>query len=52
LAIRIALGAQRWRVIFEVLKDRGRLACAGVDGHPRLHWCGGDNETESAIPQE
>jgi ABC-type antimicrobial peptide transport system permease subunit len=30
LALRIALGAQRWRVIREVLKEGGRLACAGT----------------------
>jgi hypothetical protein len=30
LAIRIALGAQRWRVICEVLKEGGRPACAGT----------------------
>jgi hypothetical protein len=30
LAIRIALGAARWRVICQVLSEGGRLACAGV----------------------
>jgi ABC-type antimicrobial peptide transport system permease subunit len=30
LAIRIALGAQRWRIIYHVLKEGGRLACAGT----------------------
>ena len=30
LAVRIALGAQRWRVIGEVLKEGGRLALAGT----------------------
>lgn len=30
LAIRIALGAQRWRVIYQVLREGGRLACAGT----------------------
>jgi len=30
LAIRIALGAQRWRVIAQVLGEGGRLACAGT----------------------
>ena len=30
LAIRIALGAQRWRVIYQVLQEGGRLACAGT----------------------
>ena len=30
LAVRIALGAQRWRVIWQVLIEGGRLACAGV----------------------
>lgn len=30
LAIRIALGAQRWRIIYEVLIEGGRLACAGT----------------------
>ncbi len=30
LAIRIALGAQRWRVIYQVLIEGGRLACAGA----------------------
>lgn len=30
LAVRIALGAQRRHVVFEVLKDGGRLACAGA----------------------
>ena len=30
LAIRIALGAQRWRVIRQVLGEGGRLGCAGV----------------------
>ena len=32
LAIRIALGAQRWRVICQVLREGGRLACAGTLG--------------------
>jgi putative ABC transport system permease protein len=30
LAVRIALGAQRWRVICQVLGEGGRLACAGT----------------------
>jgi ABC-type antimicrobial peptide transport system permease subunit len=30
LSVRIALGAQRWHVIFQVLKEGGRLACAGI----------------------
>jgi ABC-type lipoprotein release transport system permease subunit len=30
LAVRIALGAQRWRVIAQVLIEGGRLACAGA----------------------
>jgi putative ABC transport system permease protein len=30
LAVRIALGAQRWRVIGQVLTEGGRLACAGA----------------------
>jgi ABC-type lipoprotein release transport system permease subunit len=30
LAIRIALGAQRWRVFCQVLGEGGRLACAGA----------------------
>jgi ABC-type lipoprotein release transport system permease subunit len=30
LAIRMALGAQRWHVIFQVLQEGGRLACAGA----------------------
>ena len=30
LAIRIALGAPRWRVIGQVLREGGRLACAGT----------------------
>jgi ABC-type antimicrobial peptide transport system permease subunit len=30
LSIRIALGAQRWRVIYQVLREGGRLACAGT----------------------
>jgi hypothetical protein len=30
LAVRIALGAQRWRVICQVLAEGGRLACAGA----------------------
>lgn len=30
LAVRIALGAQRWRIICQVLGDGGRLACAGA----------------------
>jgi ABC-type antimicrobial peptide transport system permease subunit len=30
LAIRIALGAQRWRVICQVLREGARLACAGT----------------------
>jgi ABC-type antimicrobial peptide transport system permease subunit len=30
LAIRIALGAQRWRIIYHVLREGGRLACAGT----------------------
>lgn len=30
LAIRIALGAQRWRVTCQVLREGGRLACAGT----------------------
>jgi len=30
LAVRIALGAQRWRVIWQVLIEGGRLACAGA----------------------
>ena len=30
LAVRIALGAQRRHVIFQVLKEGGRLACAGA----------------------
>src|SRR6185369_16943959 len=30
LALRIALGAQRWRVIWQVLGEAGRLACAGT----------------------
>ena len=30
LAVRIALGAQRWRVIGQVLGEGGRLACAGA----------------------
>jgi putative ABC transport system permease protein len=30
LAVRIALGAQRWRVVGQVLGDGGRLACAGA----------------------
>ena len=30
LAIRIALGAQRWRVIVQVMGEGGRLACAGT----------------------
>jgi hypothetical protein len=30
LAIRMALGAQRWHVIFQVLREGGRLACAGA----------------------
>ena len=29
-ALRIALGAQRWRVFWQVLKQGGRLACAGA----------------------
>jgi ABC-type antimicrobial peptide transport system permease subunit len=29
-AIRVALGAQRWHVIYQVLLDGGRLACVGV----------------------
>ncbi len=29
LAIRMALGAQRWRVIYQVLQEGGRLAAAG-----------------------
>ena len=30
LAVRIALGAQRWRVVGQVLGEGGRLACAGA----------------------
>jgi putative ABC transport system permease protein len=30
LAVRAALGAQRRHVIFQVLKEGGRLACAGA----------------------
>jgi ABC-type antimicrobial peptide transport system permease subunit len=30
LAVRIALGAQRWRVICQVLGEAGRLACTGT----------------------
>jgi putative ABC transport system permease protein len=30
LAVRIALGAQRWRVIYQVLREGGRLACTGT----------------------
>jgi ABC-type lipoprotein release transport system permease subunit len=30
LAIRIALGAQRWRIVCQVLGEGGRLACAGT----------------------
>jgi ABC-type antimicrobial peptide transport system permease subunit len=30
LAIRIALGAQRWRVIYQVLREGARLAFAGA----------------------
>jgi ABC-type lipoprotein release transport system permease subunit len=30
LAVRIALGAQRWRVIGQVIGEEGRLACAGT----------------------
>jgi hypothetical protein len=30
LAVRIALGAQRWRVIGQVIGEGGRLACAGA----------------------
>jgi hypothetical protein len=25
-----ALGAQRWRIIYHVLREGGRLACAGI----------------------
>jgi ABC-type antimicrobial peptide transport system permease subunit len=30
LAIRMALGAQRWRIIWHLLREGGRLACAGT----------------------
>src|SRR5262249_32257929 len=30
LAVRIALGAQRWRVVGQVLGEGGRLACIGA----------------------
>jgi ABC-type antimicrobial peptide transport system permease subunit len=30
LAIRVALGAQRRRIIYQVVKEGGRLACAGI----------------------
>src|SRR5436305_8926420 len=30
LAVRIAFGAPRWRVIGQVLKEGGKLACAGI----------------------
>ncbi|HEX4170283.1 MAG TPA: ABC transporter permease [Bryobacteraceae bacterium] len=30
LAIRIALGAQRWRIVYQVLREGGRLACVGT----------------------
>jgi ABC-type antimicrobial peptide transport system permease subunit len=30
LAIRMALGAQRWRIAYQVLKEGSRLACAGT----------------------
>jgi ABC-type antimicrobial peptide transport system permease subunit len=30
LAIRTALGAQPWRIVFHLLRDGGRLACAGT----------------------
>src|SRR5262249_2888557 len=30
LAIRVALGAQRWRIAYLIFKEGSRLACAGV----------------------